>query len=112
MGFLKKPVPNGQAMRDGVSLLEGDWPRVYPALTEFLTVSRWEDDSPRVPGSVTLFFDDHLWKLCLNDKDSGRISFVTADSPEGVLAAAERGLQASSLDWRAQRPPGGRGRRN
>jgi hypothetical protein len=63
-----------------------------------------------MPGSLTLFTDAGAWKLCLSDKDQSRIAFVTSGSPQDLLAAAERGLVADSLDWRASRanPGGGR----
>jgi hypothetical protein len=84
----------------------------FPALVEFLAASKWADGAPRLPGTVTLFSDDGAWKLCLSDKDSQRIAFVTAPSPTEALERAEAGLRGSALDWRLQRPHSGQRRQN
>lgn len=112
MKFLKKPEPapdrNGcTRMVDG-----GTWAKGLPALCEFLSEGHWDDGSPRVPGSLTLFVDDGLWKVCLSDKDAARVAFVSGQTPTEAFATAEKGLIQGSLDWRAQRVPGGKKRKD
>jgi hypothetical protein len=86
-----------------VPAMGGQWDGPYPGLVEFLTATRWENGDQRVPGTVTLFTDGSVWKMCLSDKDSGLMAFVTAECPESVLVAANKGLETGSLDWRAQK---------
>jgi hypothetical protein len=86
----------------------GGWGRLYPALVEFLTATQWEDHAPRLPGTMTLFCDGSVWKLCLSDRAQGRVAFTSSCSPDELLAAAESGLVANTLDWRAQRPASGK----
>jgi len=80
---------------------------MWPALAEFLSLSRWEDGEARETGSVTVFVDAGMWKACLSDKDGKRVAFLSARTPEGLFEALEEGLQADRLDWRAQREQGG-----
>jgi hypothetical protein len=99
--YLNKPT-GGLPESSSVPLsLSGEWPVLFPALVEFLTLVTWEDGTSRLPGSITLFADLSTWKLCLNDKDGHRVAFCSAGSIEGVLQTAESGLVQSTLDWRA-----------
>jgi hypothetical protein len=86
----------------------GEWLGLYPALSEFLVASRWSNGDARLPGTLTLFSDGPVWKLCLSDKAQSRVAFVSGSSPQLAFQAAEEGLQRSSLDWRSQRPSKGR----
>ena len=89
----------------------GEFPVLYPALYEFLTLSKWEDGTTRRLGSLSLFVDDSLWKCCLNDKDGPRVAFVSGSSVEEVLQAAEDGIVQSLLVWRSSTPYKNRGKR-
>lgn len=112
MKFLQKPAPLPD--RNGAPRMvdAGTWAKGLPALSEFLSEARWDDGSPRVTGSITLFCDDGVWKLCLSDKDAGRVAFVSAGTPTEVFAAADKALQSSSLDWRVQKAFGGKKRKD
>ncbi len=112
MKYLRKVVPAAVGESVEAKAQAGDWGTRLPAITEFLTAIVWDDGTPRLRGSLILFSEEGLWKLCLSDKDSGRVAFVTAQTPVEVFGAAEKGLAAGSLDWRASKSAGGRGRRN
>ena len=81
----------------------GEWLGLYPALSEFLVASKWSNGDARLPGTLTLFSDGPVWKLCLSDRAQSRVAFVSASSPQQAFQAAEEGLQKSCLDWRSQR---------
>lgn len=82
---------------------EGEWAASYPLVWEFLFLEKWEDGSSRVPGSITLFAEDGLFKACLNDKDGQLVAFTSQRSPEGLFEAVDTGLGAGTLDWRRSR---------
>lgn len=86
----------------------GEFPILYPALYEFLTLTAWEDGTTRQSGSLTLFVDLGAWKACLNDKDASRVAFISGSSLDGVMQAAEAALVLSTLDWRPTRYNGRR----
>lgn len=79
------------------------WAEAHPALLEYLSVETWADGRARTTSTVLIFYDTGACKACLNDRDNGRVAFVSAGSPETVLAALERGLEDDTLDWRAAR---------
>jgi hypothetical protein len=86
----------------------GSWVKPFPALVEFLTLPKWEDGAVRATGTILVFIEDGIWKGCLRDRDQSLVAFVAAPTPEGILAAADKGLRGNDLDWRAQRPWDGR----
>ena len=108
--YLNKPTGDVPPSSSCPLSLSGEWPTVYPALVEFLTLGAWEDGSLRLCGSLTLFVDQSLWKLCLNDKDNGRVAFCSGCSVEDVLRTAEEGIVHSVLNWRPAAPKNGRGK--
>lgn len=71
-----------------------------PALLEMITLGKWDDGAPRVRGSLSLFWEDGVFKLWINDKDGGRAASVSAASVEDLLLRAEGKLSEDSLDWR------------
>lgn len=82
----------------------------FPTLWEFLTLSAWPDGSSRKPGTLILFTEGEKWKMCLKDVANARVAFVTAEALDDLFLAADEGLDKDSVDWRPDRPQGGRGR--
>lgn len=94
----KATIANGQSR----SIEESD-PKFfskYPGISEFLSLETWEDGSPRLRGTITLFFEEGLWKASLNDREYERSCFVTKHSLEALLTAIEVGIVKDSHDWR------------
>lgn len=79
----------------------------YPALTEFVTLDRWDDGNERQTGTVLVCFGDGRWRAWLNDRDGSRSAWVSADSLTGLLGALDLGLREGRLEWRGA-PPGRR----
>lgn len=73
----------------------------FPKIVEHLTESVWDDGSPRELSTLMIFADGARWKLCLNDRDQGRVAFMTGGDPEEALTRLEDGLKTDSLDWRS-----------
>lgn len=89
----------------------GVWEKKYPALVEFMSLQEWEPGQPRLTGTLNLFIEDGQWKACVSDRDQGLIAFVSAANPEELLVALEKGLQATTLDWRRKQPYGKGGKK-
>lgn len=106
---LHKPTGNGSS---GPSLsgstAAGTWLSTFPSLLEFLTCSAWPDGDPRQLGSLILFVEGPVWKVCLKDKNGPRTCFVTGPDPDSLLLAVEEGLDKDRLDWRPDKPNGSR----
>jgi hypothetical protein len=90
----------------------GSWPdaeflKNYPALSEYMALSKWEDGTERETATLLLFLERGRLTACVTDRDANRVAFVSSGSLESLLECLETGLQDSSLDWR-ERKGGGR----
>lgn len=74
-----------------------------PALWEFLSVSFWDDGSPREPGTILVWFDGKGINGMLRDRDSKCVAFASAEDLAGILAAFDRGIRNGSLEWKPER---------
>lgn len=108
MSWLRKPAAGDGPSTNG--LPPGQAQVLWPALWEFLTATSWPppDGGPRTVGTVLLFVETGRWKACLRDRECGQVAFVSAASAEGLLDALDAGLTNGSLDWRPDRPKGGK----
>lgn len=101
---LPVPRPQSKSGPGGIPPVpRGEWAASFPSVWEFLSCPEWADGATRVPGSITLFSEDGMWKACLNDKDGQLVAFVSGKSPEAMLEAMEAGLESGALDWRKSR---------
>jgi len=86
--------------------------KAHPALWEFLTLTRWEDGSPRETGTLFIFVEDGGLKVAVNDREGGLVAFLTSKTFKGLLEAVEKGIREDRLDWRRSRVQAkGRGKR-
>ena len=76
-----------------------------PGLFEFLTLARWDDGTPRQPGTALFFAQDGLWKAWLNDRDSRRSCFFTCEAFLLLLSEVNTAIVENTLAWRSN-PPG------
>lgn len=81
----------------------GTWANAFPALVEFLTVTRWDEKTPRVTGTIMLMQDEGRWKAWVHDRDAKRSMFVTGMTPDGCLSNVEEALANGSGEWRFDR---------
>lgn len=95
---------------DGPAPVDDKLSKVAPVLEEFMRESQWDDGSKRETATVLLFCEGGRWKAMLNDRDAGCITFVSGHSVEACLKALDKGLNTTSLDWRASKDKLKRGR--
>jgi hypothetical protein len=93
-----------QEARDGVAAASpvpssGYWSKL-PTLCEWLSALTWEDGSRRLTGTIMVFGEDGRWKAWLHDRDAAMGCFVSSDTLEGALQAAEKAVGSSGGDWR------------
>jgi hypothetical protein len=67
---------------------------------DLLTDGTWEDGSRRALATLLLFAEGSNWKLCVSDRATGRVAFVTGRTPEDVIAITNEQLLEERLDWR------------
>lgn len=108
MGWIKKQssdVEGSAGQTAAPEVCKGDI--VGEASWEFLTARAYEDGQARETGTLLVFYEDGLVKMCVIDRDNGRTAFLS--SPEGIKAAfqkLEKGIREEKLDWRRKRDPG------
>lgn len=76
------------------------WMEDHPAIVEYLTETKWSDGRARSTATVLLFFDSGMWKVCLNDRDGERCTFVSGAGPMTALDSLEGQLQEGRVEWR------------
>lgn len=72
-------------------------------LSWHLTARRYADGTPRDVSTITLFWEHGRWKVCLNDRDNGKVAFLTTSELTHLWDELEAALQARTLDWRKTR---------
>jgi hypothetical protein len=72
----------------------------FKEILEFLCSVSPEGVLLRAPGSLMVFVEGGKWKAKLKDKEEGLYCFVSADGPDGLLEAVEKGLADGTHDWR------------
>lgn len=74
----------------------------YPFLNELLSRLLWKGKPVR-PGSLTIFAQDGLAVVCVQDRHFRRKAFIGAESVSEALEAAETGLRENGLSWRYEK---------
>lgn len=72
----------------------------YPTLWEYLTTTRWEDSSPRMTATLTVFVEDGVVKLCLADRAMSRTGWCSGKTFLEALEAVEGALRLDRMEWR------------
>jgi hypothetical protein len=73
-------------------------------LAEFLTSTRWDDGTERLPGSMTIYYSNGRIGLSINDKAQECVCYGTVPLGGSVLDLAEQMLGDESTVWRESRP--------
>jgi len=78
-----------------------DFQERFPTLFRFLAEIR-ETPHWQKTGCVTLFWEDGVYKLVLNDRPACCSCFVSNARLGDLFAIADRGLRSGSLQWRTK----------
>jgi len=73
----------------------------YPTILEYLTTTKWDDGTAREASKLSLFIEDGVFKVAVNDVDLKRSLYTSGETLEGALRATEKALQMPEADWRA-----------
>jgi len=88
----------GQRTAKGATVTDaGD----YPLMLEYLCSTSYPDGSKRDTSSLVIVSDGSAWRVCLSDRDNGRVMWKTAATLLDALQAIELSLMADDpSDWR------------
>lgn len=77
----------------------------WPALHEWLTSARWEEDgADRIAPTVTIWAQSGQWKMCLRDRDQSLVLWLAADSIVELMKLADGLVLSESAPWRHDDP--------
>lgn len=110
--LMRKPVKIEGSAGSSDRLRDLELAEKRPMIEEYLTATSYDDDSPRVPSTLTVFVDEGMFKASLNDRDVGRTLFVSGTAFNDVLDVLEALLESDRPPWREAKakPSQGQGR--
>lgn len=77
------------------------WLKAMPVLCEYLTQETYEDGTSRELSKLSVFYQDGLVSVALNDTDQRASLYRSGESVEAALRALEKALTSSQPDWRS-----------
>lgn len=84
----------------------------WPQLLEYLTATSYPDKSSRQTSSLVVLCDGPAWRVCLSDKDNGRVLWKTGATLVEALDALELALLGDDpTDWRRSAEASGKKRK-
>lgn len=73
----------------------------YPNIWEYLAMTKYPDGKPRETAALIVVGEGETWKVCLSDKDNGRVMWKAGASLEEAIVSLELGLiEDNPSDWR------------
>lgn len=99
-GYVKKPTLAVDVGGKSLPVRDDVFVKKYPSLMEHMTDEQWDDGSARKPSTFTVFIEQGLFKVALNDKSLERSLYMSGDSLAECLASIEKALKADAGDWR------------
>lgn len=101
-----KNPPPAAGPGNGSQLRPGKWGREFPGLWEFLTAGKYDDGSARLPGTVLLCSGEGRVRLWLNNRDEGLTAWLSGETVEEVVKAADMALTTGNVEWRRAKGQG------
>jgi len=104
MKYVSRPGADDEKAIAGAVGTDPAFERDYPAIWEYLTLTRWDDGRARETSTILFLVEEGTWKACLNDRAGERSLWTSGTSPEGCLRALNDHLVEGDGEWR-KRPP-------
>lgn len=98
---MRKPEKRPQSDDYPRGCSDASFSKRYPHLLMYLSETKWDDGTARVPSSFTVFLEGGMVKVALNDKDGQRSLYSSSETLQGALDAIEGHLASDTGDWRA-----------
>lgn len=101
--LMERPTkPSASGVSEGKPI-DLEFERRWPTLWLYMTNRVYSDGSPRVPGSLLIFYQEGLIKGMLKDPDGERCLWMAARGPLGLLDCMEAALAEGQAEWREDR---------
>lgn len=93
------PRPAQPPEQQPASMSSSNFAKNYPDLQKLIGVSR-KNEKFHDRGCFTVFCEDGVYKIFLNDRPEGRSCAVSSTQLGEALSIADEGLRTGSLKWR------------
>lgn len=104
---MERPKPGQQFGKAEPAYNDSELSLTHPTLHSYLTLTTWDDGTPRTTSTLLIFVDQGTLKLCLNDRDLNRSAFFSGTTLAMALADVETALCSGCADWRGKRSAAG-----
>lgn len=106
-----KKVDQAVQQRQGGAVTVADAEEL-PLILEHLTAEAYPDGSKRQTSSLVVVSDGGSWRVCLSDKDNGRVMWKSGPTLQDAFQAIELALMADDPgDWRKSADASGKRRK-
>jgi hypothetical protein len=109
--FRERQTGAGTAAKIGACPEDAVFLKKWPAICEFISEIRDAEGRPMKGATLMLFAEDGCYKLCLHDRLGSCSLWASSDSHFGVYDALEKRLASGTGDWRRDREPLAKGRK-
>lgn len=109
MSFLRKAAASQAARRSEPSAFAKQVNEKLPAIREYLETNRWPNGDERITSTLTVYCDDGVYKVCLNDRQEGQSLWVASECLWDALETLEGALQGGTAEWRKNTFQGAKG---
>jgi len=99
---MQRPLPGGRTGPVEADFCDPQWAKSLPALTEYLTATKYDGGQGRVTSTLLLFLENGVLRLCLNDRDNNRSTFMSGETVDMALHALDAALSSDTADWRTR----------
>lgn len=107
--FVKRALATSQNIGPGQKCKDEKFVKLYPAFAEFLTLEEI-DGKPRQTSTISLFWQQGMFRAFLNDRDAGLSLCVCSDTFQALWNVLEKTLVSDDPGWRPIGGPGGKGK--
>lgn len=99
---ISKPSGSSAAAGSVAPPVPSEWWSAFPTVWEWLTVTRFDDGSPRQSSTITICYDQGTLKACLNDRAGRRSLWGSGTQLGDILASLEAHLASNDPSgWRS-----------
>ena len=98
--------PNAEEARE--RMLKDEFASSYPLLAAFIVEDRFDDATPRDPGTLLICVGDGVVKAWLHDRAEGLSAWLSAPTISELLDLVETGFEGDGIEWRASQGQNGR----
>ena len=103
MGLLKRSLPSDNGATGAPAGSVVGVGECWPAVGEFITLTRWDDGKRRETGTVMVLCEGGKWKAWLHDRDGKQSAWISGDSAGELMEAVEQALLSGCVGWRKDR---------